>query len=130
MILDTPDRVAAYTQRGWWGQRTLIDLFLDNVERSADALAVVDPPNRAALAPGEPRRLTYAELLTATDRLAHALLASGVGKDVPEAELVVRGERIQINGLTHQSDSLFESPMLRHQVPVIVDGISKEGIQF
>ena len=81
MILETADRIAEYTQRGWWGQRTLIDLFLANVERSPDALAVVDPPNRADLAPGTPRRLTYAELKTVTDRLAGALLEAGVGKD-------------------------------------------------
>ena len=81
MILETPERVAEYTARGWWGEKTLIDLFLDNVEHSPDAVAVVDPPNRAALAPGEPQRLTYAELKTATDRLANALLEAGVGKD-------------------------------------------------
>ncbi len=81
MILETPERVAEYTARGWWGQRTLADLFLDNVSRSPDAVAVVDPPNRAALAAGAPRRLTYAELKTAADRLATALLEAGVGKD-------------------------------------------------
>ena len=81
MILETPERVAAYTARGWWGQRTLIDLFLDTAERTPDVLAVVDPPNRAALAPGEPLRLTYAELKTATDRLAQTLLDAGIGKD-------------------------------------------------
>ena len=81
MILEKPERVADYTARGWWGTRTLDDLFRENVERSPDALAVVDPPNRAALAPGEPLRLTYAELKAATDRLANALLEAGVGKD-------------------------------------------------
>jgi len=81
MILETPERVAEYTARGWWGQKTLVDLFLDNVERSPDAPAVVDPPNRGDLAPGAPQRLTYAELKTATDRLANALLEAGIGKD-------------------------------------------------
>ncbi len=81
MILSPDDQVLEYTARGWWGERTLIDLFLDNVEHSADATAVVDPPNRAALTPGEPLRLTYAAAKTATDRLADALLEAGVGKD-------------------------------------------------
>jgi len=81
MILETPERVADSTERGWWGTRTLGDLFLENVEKSPDALAVVDPPNRTGLAPGEPRRLTYAELKAAADRLANALLEAGVGKD-------------------------------------------------
>jgi len=81
MILSPEKQVQEYTARGWWGERTLIDLFLDNVKQSADALAVVDPPNRADLTPGEPLRLTYAAAKMATDRLANALLGAGVGKD-------------------------------------------------
>ena len=81
MILETPERVAEYTARGWWGERTLIDLFLENAAQSPDAVAVVDPPNRAALAPGDQQRLTYTQLKTATDRLAKALLDAGVGRD-------------------------------------------------
>jgi acyl-CoA synthetase (AMP-forming)/AMP-acid ligase II len=81
MILSPEKQVRQFTAHGWWGERTLIDLFLDNVEHSADAMAVVDPPNRAALTAGEPLRLTYAQAKTATDRLADALLEAGVGKD-------------------------------------------------
>ncbi len=81
MILETAGLVTDYTQRGWWGTQTLADLFLDDVLRAPHALAVVDPPNRAGLAAGEPRRLTFAELKTVTDRLAMALIESGVGKD-------------------------------------------------
>jgi acyl-CoA synthetase (AMP-forming)/AMP-acid ligase II len=81
MILSPERQVQEYTARGWWGERTLIDLFLETVAQRAEALAVVDPPNRAALTPGEPLRLTYAEVKTATDRLAQALLEAGVGND-------------------------------------------------
>jgi acyl-CoA synthetase (AMP-forming)/AMP-acid ligase II len=81
MILETAGLVTDYTERGWWGTQTLADLFLDDVLRAPHALAVVDPPNRAGLAAGEPRRLTFAELKTLTDRLAMALLESGVDKD-------------------------------------------------
>ena len=81
MILSPDEQIQDYTERGWWGDRTLSDLFLRNAELSPEALAVVDPPNRAALAPGEPQRLTYAEVKTATERLAKALLEAGVGKD-------------------------------------------------
>ncbi len=81
MILSPEKQVRQYTARGWWGERTLIDLFLQTVAQRAEALAVVDPPNRAALTPGEPLRLTYAQAKTATDRLADALLEAGVGKD-------------------------------------------------
>ncbi len=81
MILSPKEQIQEYTARGWWGEKTLIDLFLDNVERSPDAMAVVDPPNRAGLTPGEPLRLSYAAAKTATDRLAQALLEAGVGND-------------------------------------------------
>ncbi len=81
MILSPERQVQEYTARGWWGERTLIDLFLETVAQRAEALAVVDPPNRAALTPGEPLRLTYAEVKTATDRLASALLEAGAGND-------------------------------------------------
>jgi acyl-CoA synthetase len=81
MILSPEEQVQQYTARGWWGEKTLIDLFLDNVERSPDSMAVVDPPNRAGLTPGEPLRLSYAAAKTATDRLAQALLEAGVGND-------------------------------------------------
>ena len=81
MILSPKKQIDDYTQRGWWGEKTLIDLFIENASRSADSLAVVDPPNRAALGLGEPQRLTYAQLKTATDRLAKVLLDSGIGKD-------------------------------------------------
>ena len=81
MILGPKKQIDDYTQRGWWGEKTLIDLFIENASRSADSLAVVDPPNRAALGLGEPQRLTYAQLKTATDRLAKVLLDSGIGKD-------------------------------------------------
>ena len=81
MILSPEEQIQEYTARGWWGERTLIDLFLDTAEKRADALAVVDPPNRADLTPGEPLRLTYAAVKIATDRLANALLKAGVGND-------------------------------------------------
>ena len=81
MILESPERIAEYTDRGWWGDKTLADLFLENVRRTPEAVAVVDPPNRAALTPGEPQRLTYGELKTAADRLAKALLDAGAGRD-------------------------------------------------
>jgi len=81
MILSPEEQIREYTDRGWWGETTLIDLLLDDVERTPDEVALVDAPNRAQLAPGEPQRLTWAEVKAATERLANALLAAGVGKD-------------------------------------------------
>lgn len=81
MILDKPEIIQQYTTKGWWGNNTLIDLFQRHVAQRGQEMALVDPPNRAALAFGEPLRLTYAELNTQVDRLATALVQNGVKKD-------------------------------------------------
>ena len=81
MILDACDRVAEYTAAGIWGDKTLSDLVIDTAALTPDAEALVDPPNRAELMPGDPRRLTYRELVGQVDDLAAALLAAGLRKD-------------------------------------------------
>ncbi|MGD9965956.1 MAG: class I adenylate-forming enzyme family protein [Hyphomonadaceae bacterium] len=69
-----------YRAAGWWGDRTLGQMFLDNATRHPERTAVVDAPNRAQIAFGEPRRLSYAQLRAEVDRLAAALLDLGIGK--------------------------------------------------
>lgn len=81
VILASSDQIRAFTEKGYWGTETLADLFLRNVEASPSLDALVDPPNRAELVFGEPKRLTYAELGQAVDKLAGALVSRGVGKD-------------------------------------------------
>jgi acyl-CoA synthetase (AMP-forming)/AMP-acid ligase II len=81
MILDAPERVAEYSAAGIWGDKTLSDLVIETAAVSPDAEALVDPPNRGELMPGEPRRLTYRDLVTQIDNLAAALLAAGLRKD-------------------------------------------------
>ncbi|RME40768.1 MAG: hypothetical protein D6796_16755 [Caldilineae bacterium] len=81
MILSTPEQIKEYTEKGWWGTDTILDLFLRNAEKTPDADALVDPPNRPTFTTGEPQRLTYAQTRQAADRLAGALAAAGVGKD-------------------------------------------------
>jgi acyl-CoA synthetase (AMP-forming)/AMP-acid ligase II len=81
MILDTADQVAEYTAAGIWGDKTLADLVRETAARVPDAEALVDPPNRVELLPGEPCRLTYRELVAQVDNLAAALLAAGLHKD-------------------------------------------------
>lgn len=81
MILDTPERIRAYTDAGWWGTDTIDDLFRRAVAAHPDRLAVVDPPNRADLTVGVPTRWTYGELAIRVERLAAALAAAGVGRD-------------------------------------------------
>ncbi|NLE11384.1 MAG: acyl--CoA ligase [Actinobacteria bacterium] len=81
MILDSAEQVAEYTGAGIWGDKTLMDLVRETAARTPDAEALVDPPNRAELLPGEPRRLTYRELTAQVDNLAAALLGAGLRKD-------------------------------------------------
>ncbi|MBL8156352.1 MAG: AMP-binding protein, partial [Anaerolineae bacterium] len=77
----TPEQIDAYTRQGWWGTETLIDLFLRQAERTPEAVALVDPPNRAEFTVGDPQRLTYAELRARVERLAAGLVRLGVGPD-------------------------------------------------
>jgi acyl-CoA synthetase (AMP-forming)/AMP-acid ligase II len=70
MRTSSPDTIARYSSRGWWGDTTIYDMFARNAARAPDRLAVVDPPNRADLVGGEPLRLTYRELSASVERLA------------------------------------------------------------
>ncbi len=81
MILGSAEQIHAYTARGWWGTQTLSDLFLDCVRAAPDAVAVVDPANRADFTAGAFSRLTYSDLAQRVDRLASALLEMGIQKD-------------------------------------------------
>jgi len=73
MILASAERIAQYTADGWWGDRTIDDVFRTNVAAHADREAVVDPPNRTEIIDGAPQRLTYRELdLLARERPPHS----------------------------------------------------------
>lgn len=81
MIQSSPERIADYVRRGWWGTRTVDDLFRDTVEEAGESEALVDPPNRGELIGGPQRRYTFAELDALVDGLAARLLELGLGKD-------------------------------------------------
>lgn len=81
MILHTRERIENYTQHGWWGTETLDDLLQKWVAEKPDAVAVIDPLNRADFTNGVPKKLTFAEVDTAVQRLAAALVTNGIGKD-------------------------------------------------
>ncbi len=81
MILASPERIADFTARGWWGTRTLHAGFADAVAAHPGREAVVDPPNREALTDGAPRRLSYAELAAEVDRMAVVLHRQGLRRD-------------------------------------------------
>lgn len=81
MILSSAEEIKMYTDKGWWGSDTIVDLFSKNVEATPEGVAVVDPPNRAKIAVGEQLRWTYAELQQVANRLAGGLLEAGLKKD-------------------------------------------------
>ncbi len=81
MIVAPEEKRRAYRNSGWWGDKTLADLFFANAQQHPARIAMVDAPNRAAFAFGDQQRLTYAELQAEVERLASALLAGGIGKD-------------------------------------------------
>jgi acyl-CoA synthetase (AMP-forming)/AMP-acid ligase II len=81
MIVAGEEKRRRYREEGWWGDQTLADLFFANCAKHPERLALVDAPNRADFAFGEPRRLTYAELQAEVECYAGALVAAGIGKD-------------------------------------------------
>ncbi|MGB5077739.1 MAG: class I adenylate-forming enzyme family protein [Sphingorhabdus sp.] len=81
MIVAGEEKRRLYREAGWWGDQTLADLFFANAAKYPDRLALVDAPNRADFAFGEPRRLSYAQTQAEIERLAGSLVAAGIGKD-------------------------------------------------
>lgn len=68
-----PDTVSDYYRRGWWHDRTVIDDFLDQVERRPDHTAIVSQH-----AGGATTRHSYAELELLSRRFAGAFIDLGV----------------------------------------------------
>ncbi len=81
MILASPETIAAFTQKGYWGRESLLDLIEAHAAAHPDAEALVDPDNRQALAGGLPGRFTWARMLAAIDRLAAGFQRLGLGRE-------------------------------------------------
>jgi cyclohexanecarboxylate-CoA ligase len=81
MILTSAERISECVRLCWWGKRTVDDVFREAVAAVPSQVALVDPPNRDELVGGTPRRLTFAALDSAVDRLAALLLSIGLRKD-------------------------------------------------
>ena len=78
----TPERrIADLTSRGWWGDRTLLNLFDDAVSSSPDHPALIDQFNRSDFTDGEANRLSFQQLANATDRVATTLYESGIRQE-------------------------------------------------
>ena len=81
MILVPQEKIDEYTRQGWWGERTLGALFLEQAERLGSQLAVADPPNRPQITGDAPQRWSWQALQTEVGRYAAFLHSQGLCKD-------------------------------------------------
>ena len=81
MILVPQQKIDEYVAKGWWGERTLGELFLDTANRQSAAFAVADPPNLSALCGRSPRSWSWGELLQHVGRHASFFHEQGLRKD-------------------------------------------------
>lgn len=81
MILTPEHLIKEYTENGYWGKETLIDMLYARAESSPDAEAFVDPMNKSDLLGLEPARMTYREIVEAVDKLAAKFIEIGVQRD-------------------------------------------------
>ncbi len=81
VVLVSKELAEKYTREGWWDNKTLIGIFLDNASKNPDRVAVVDPPNKEGLVGIGPERLAYGELKERVDRLSSFFLRRGLTKD-------------------------------------------------
>jgi cyclohexanecarboxylate-CoA ligase len=81
MILSPAERIDDCMRLGWWGRRTVDQVFREAVAEAGPQTALVDPPNRDELVGGAPRRLSFTALDSAVDGLAALLLSIGLRKD-------------------------------------------------
>ena len=82
MILDSPERIEYYMERGIWEDKTLLDYFIQHKKRTPTRLFLVDPYNKESLVDLKPERLTFEEVDQITDVLAtHLVNEYGINKD-------------------------------------------------
>ena len=79
MSLFVPDNSKRFRASGHWGDTTIPGMFRDTCERASGRLGLVDPPDRAQVFEGAPRRLTYGEMCKEVDRYAALLQSHGLG---------------------------------------------------
>ena len=81
MILVPREKIDDYTRRGWWDERMIGEIFIEQAERLGDRLAVADPPNRMQLTGEAPLRWSWAALQDQVGRWLHILQDRGLRKD-------------------------------------------------
>lgn len=81
VVIVSQDLIDSYTNKGWWNNKTLIEIFLQSAERVPSRIALADPLNKEELVGMRPDRVTYGELKEKVDRLASYFLKNGISKD-------------------------------------------------
>jgi non-ribosomal peptide synthetase component E (peptide arylation enzyme) len=78
----TPQHLAnEYRASGAWSEQRLGDLFASSAAVEPARVAIVDPPNRAALDGASPRRLDWRSLSALVDATMVALADAGLRRD-------------------------------------------------
>lgn len=70
-----------YVAKGWWGHRTLGEIFLDTAARQPSTFAVADAPNRVELFGGVEKKWSWGELREQTGKLCALFEKQGLKKD-------------------------------------------------
>ena len=78
MKLATEEKIREYRALGWWGDKTLFDVFAEAAAAQPEKTAVIDPPDRPEFFGGEPRRLTWQQMLDESECMAAALAERGL----------------------------------------------------
>ncbi len=79
MTVFPPEDITRFRASGHWGDLTIPDMFEATAARAPERLGLVDPPDRAAVFQGKPRRLTYGEMQDEVNRYASVLTGLGLG---------------------------------------------------
>lgn len=75
------ERIADFTDKGWWGEDTLTSIFEQTAADCPDRLALVDQFNRPDLTGDAPLRLSYSDVAARARRLAAIFHAYGIARD-------------------------------------------------
>lgn len=81
MILTTKQKIDVYTEKDWWGTKTIQHYLKQLVEETPEKEAIIDPANKASLCNTPAYTLTYAQLQERIDQVATALHQHGIRKD-------------------------------------------------
>lgn len=133
MILHTPEVIADYTRRGWWGELTIHELFAQTLSAGAASdSCLVDPPNRALFTDGDPARLTWGETAALVDRMTALLLRLDLRKDDMLCVQMPTTHEVFIVYLAAMRLGIVPTPVpfqyREHELSFILDRVRPRGI--